>query len=108
MIVVTPVDDSYTTGSSDSSIEDESEAEKTRQKDQPVQKCAIPQRGDRYQKNNSSRNISNRERNQTDRQAPPRRGNRRRQLPPWMQSDDWQINLQPFVITVEPSDIVKI
>ena len=107
-IVVTPIDDRHTAGSSDSSTEDESEAEKIRQKDQPVQKCAIPQRGDQYQKNNCSKNNSNRDRGQTDRQAPPRRGNRRRQLPACMQSDDWQIHLQPLIITVEPSDTVKI
>ena len=87
-IVVTPGDDSYTTGISDSSTEDEIEAETTRQNDQPVQKCAIPQRGDQCLKNNNSRNSSDRDRTQTDRQAPPRRGNRRRQLPAWMQSAD--------------------
>ena len=36
----------------------------------------------------------------------PRRGNRIRRKPNWMRSSQWQVNHKPFIITVEPSDVV--
>ena len=102
-VVETPVDDRYTDDSSDSSTDSDSETENITQKNQPAQKYIIPQRrgqGDRKNERDT--------RNQEHHKAMPRRGHRHRQPPTWMRTGDWQIQLQPFIISVDPSDIVMI
>ena len=102
-VVETPVDDRYTDDSSDSSMDSESETENITQKNQPAQKYIILQRrgqGDRKNERDT--------RNQEHHQSMPRRGHRRRQPSTWMRTGDWQIKLQPFIISVDLSDIVMI
>ena len=86
-----------------------SEAEYLRARNEPAQRYVIPQRRGQGQGNPRDRNRPREDRNHADSWwSPPRRGNRKRQPPAWMRTDDLQINMQPFVITIDPSQIVTL
>ena len=99
-----PVEENYTTKSSGSSTDSDSEREDSTEQRQQVQKYIIPQRRAQRQKNRCNRNNGEETRITDD----PRRGKRSRQPPIWMQTGNWQVKLQPFVISVDPSNVVMI
>ena len=81
-----------TATSSESSTD--SETEDLRARNKPAQRYVVPQRRGQSQRNPRDKNRPREDRNQTDSwRTPPRRGNKKRQPPAWMRTDDWQINM---------------
>lgn len=93
------------TDSSDSSSEDEYSAdEETIRQPSPSKDC-IP--ATRYTEEHLTR-VPSPMISSSERHPLPRRGQRRRNRPQWMRSDEWKLDSRPYVITVQPKDVAYI